>query len=158
MFADFFESLYCGEGAQFYASQNAARYVKPATADDVRRQLQKMKTGKAADDNGIVAELLREGSNLLIEVITELFSAVLIPGVVVPEYWKASSIRVLLKKGDHRLPENYRPICIIPILYKVFSKVLCGRIKEQLIAQQSHDQAGFRPGFSLTITFVQLHY
>jgi hypothetical protein len=33
-------------------------------------------------------------------------------------------------------------------LYKVFSKVLCGRIKEQLIAQQSHDQAGFRPGFS----------
>ena len=66
----------------------------------------------------------------------------------VPDYWKASSIRVLFKKGDDRLPENYRPICIIPILYKLFSRVLCARIRDRLNAEQSCDQAGFRPDYS----------
>ena len=46
------------------------------------------------------------------------------------------------------MPENYRPICIIPILYKLFSKVVCGRIKKILFKEQSCDQAGFREGFS----------
>ena len=66
----------------------------------------------------------------------------------VPDYWKSSSIGILLKKGDERLPENYRPICIIPILYKLFSRVVCGRIKNRLTAEQSEDQAGFRPDYS----------
>eukprot|EP00959_Pyramimonas_sp_CCMP1952_P217989 4559103-Pyramimonas_sp.AAC.1 len=77
-----------------------------------------MRGGKAADDNGIVAELLRKGSDLLVRLIADVFTAVLDPRAAVPEYWRASSIRVLFKKGDERLPENYRPICIIPILYK----------------------------------------
>ena len=68
--------------------------------------------------------------------------------MVVPESWQASSIRVLFKKGDDTLPENYRPICIIPILYKVFSRVLCERIKARLVSEQSQDQAGVWPGSS----------
>ena len=74
--------------------------------------------------------------------------AALNPGNAVPDYWKSSSIRVLFKKGDQRLPENYRPICIIPVLYKLFSRVLAGRIKDKLLEAQSEDQAGFRPGYS----------
>ena len=54
----------------------------------------------------------------------------------------------MFKKGDQQQPENYRPICIIPTLYKLFSKVVCGRIREKLNAEQSMDQAGFRPDFS----------
>ena len=46
------------------------------------------------------------------------------------------------------MPENYRPIAVIPILYKLFSKMLCARVKGQLEMQQSVDQAGFRSGFS----------
>ena len=44
--------------------------------------------------------------------------------------------------------ENFRPIVILPILYKVFSKLLCSRVSSFLVKAQSVDQAGFRPGFS----------
>ena len=98
--------------------------------------------------NGVVAEFLCKGSDLLLRIIADIFTAVMNPQAIVPEYWKASSIRVLFKKGDERLPENYRPICIIPILYKLFSRVPCGRIKDKLVAEQSEDQAGFRPDYS----------
>jgi hypothetical protein len=55
---------------------------------------------------------------------------------------------VLLKKGDPQLPENYRPIAIVPILYKLFSRIIGARIKDILLEAQAVDQAGFRPGFS----------
>ena len=46
------------------------------------------------------------------------------------------------------MPENYRPICIIPILHKLFSKIIPQRIYKTWNNAQSRDQAGFRPGFS----------
>ena len=44
--------------------------------------------------------------------------------------------------------ENYRPISILPILLKLFSRVLCARIANILSKAQTLDQAGFRPGYS----------
>ena len=46
------------------------------------------------------------------------------------------------------LPQNYRPICIIPILYKLFSKLLYNRLYLILDKAQCADQAGFRHRFS----------
>ena len=83
----------------------------------ISNQLEKMKPGKAADQNGIVAELLRNGSELFLQTVASLFTDVLQPAATVLDYWQASSIRVIFKKGDERLPRNYRPICIVPILY-----------------------------------------
>ena len=55
---------------------------------------------------------------------------------------------VLFKKGDPSMPANYRPIAIIPILYKLFSRMLCNRVGKTIVGQQSVDQAAYRPGFS----------
>ena len=52
-----------------------------------------------------------------------------------------------MKKGDPQQPENYRPICITPILYQLFSSVLLKRIHRKLDEAQSKDQAGFRANF-----------
>jgi hypothetical protein len=46
------------------------------------------------------------------------------------------------------LPQNYRPICIIPLLYKLFSKLLYKRLYPILDKAQCADQAGFRNKFS----------
>ena len=54
----------------------------------------------------------------------------------------------MFKTGDPQLAENYRPIAIIPILYKLFSKIINARIQDILLASQTNGQAGFRRGFS----------
>ena len=56
-------------------------------------------------------------------------------------------MKVLFKKGDAKLLDNYRPVSILPILYKVFSRVLNERIKGHLDARQSQDQPGCRSSF-----------
>ena len=63
------------------------------------------------------------------------------------KYWKNSKIIVLFEKGDKTLPNNYRPICITPILYRLFNKILLSRIHKKLDEAQSKDQAGFRAEF-----------
>jgi len=67
---------------------------------------------------------------------------------VPPSKWRLSSITVLFKSGDPTLPSNYRPITILPLLYKLFSRLLRRRLTCILDTQQSIDQAGFRAGFS----------
>ena len=147
VFADFFESIY-KDTSRAVALHEVLEEIPPATPDEVRSELRKLKRRKAPDEGGIVAELLSSGSDKLIMMIADIFTDVMKPQTAIPEYWKASAIKVLFKKGDMRYPEHYRPICIVPILYKLFSKVVCGRIKRGLIAEQSYDQAGFRPDFS----------
>ena len=65
-----------------------------------------------------------------------------------PEEWRNTKLVVIFKKGDPTLPSNYRPIAILPIMYKLFSRILCNRLQEFLMPQQSVDQAAYRKGFS----------
>jgi len=78
--------------------------------------------------------------------LAEIFTAILQSKVRPPEHWKTAAIRVLHKDGDEKDPANYRPICLLPIMYKVFSKVLLNRIGGILDAAQPVEQAGFRSG------------
>ena len=91
--------------------------------------------------------LQKAGQDLYVE-LAETFTALLRDEALLPEYWRKSKITLIYKKGDPKTPENYRPICIIPLLYKVFSKIVCSPVQDKLVAAQSGDQAGFRPGFS----------
>ena len=80
--------------------------------------------------------------------MAEIFTAILHERAELPECWRSAEVRVLFKEGDDKDPANYRPICMLTIMYKVFSKILCNRMAEELDAAQPVDQAGFRSGFS----------
>ena len=57
-------------------------------------------------------------------------------------------IKVIPKSGNLKQPQNYRPIAVIPLLYKLFSRLLYNRLEPILDAAQTADQAGFRRKFS----------
>jgi hypothetical protein len=117
---------------------------------ELRRAMQQLKNGKAADSNGIVAEMLKFGGRRLQTTLLNLFNSVLQPDAPTPSSWKHTVIKVLHKSGDRQLPNNYRPIATIPILYKLFSRLLYNRLEPVLDKNQSCDQAGFRKGCCTT--------
>eukprot|EP00973_Karenia_brevis_P072582 10082551-Karenia_brevis.AAC.1 len=123
--------------------------VTDVSVDEIKRELGNMRKGKAADVNGVVMEMLLHGSDALLGMISDLFNAILQPNALPPSAWRETMIKVIFKKGDVKLPENYRPICILPILYKLFSRVLLARIGFILDSAQTVEQAGFRAGFSV---------
>ena len=92
--------------------------------------------------------MLKCGGERLLEVTTYVVNCMVFCGGETPEAWRRTCVKVLLKKGDPKLPEVYRPISILPIFYKLFSMVLHNRLTVYLAPQQSVGQAGFRKGFS----------
>ena len=116
--------------------------------EEVVKQLKTMAGGKAKDDAGLVAEMLKGAGLGLLELIAEVFSDVMQLNAQEPSYWKESRFIVLHKKGDAQLPDNYRPISLLPILYKLFSRVLHERLKECLKKSSSVGQAGFMAALS----------
>ena len=53
---------------------------------------------------------------------------------------------MLPKTGNLCEIANWRPIAILPILYKLFARMVYHRISPTLLAHQSQDQFGFTPG------------
>ena len=68
--------------------------------------------------------MLKCGGPKVVDVLLEMFNNVLMEKDEPPAAWKQSVISVIFKSGDPMLPHNYRPICIIPLLYKLFSKLI----------------------------------
>ncbi|KAE9413922.1 hypothetical protein Angca_009152, partial [Angiostrongylus cantonensis] len=68
----------------------------------------------------------------------------------VPTQWKTSKtvLVLLFKKGDLHDVGNYRPICLLSVVYKLFTRVILNRIDTTLDECQPCEQAGFRKGFS----------
>ena len=66
-----------------------------------------------------------------------------------PDIWKKSNIIPVHKKNEKQLVKNYRPIPLLPILWKIFEKIIFNRIwfsfKEQLL---NPNQSGFCPSDS----------
>jgi exonuclease III len=150
VFASFYESLYAKRASvrKMEVPNTANNTIARITAEEIRKQLCQMKNGKSADTAGIVAEMIKVGGPRLQEILAAMFNDILLGQSVPPGEWKHTRIKVLLKKGDPQLPGNYRPIAILPILYKLFSRILYQRLKVFLEPEQSVEQAGFRSGFS----------
>ena len=62
----------------------------------------------------------------------------------------------MYKKGDVQDAGNYRPICSMPALYKLFSTLLYKRLYPRLDQGQPPDQGGFRSSHK-TVDHLMLH-
>ena len=152
VFALFYEKLYSTTLANDATSSafvgRLQHKLPPFTMAELKKALRHLKCGKARDQFGITAELLKAGSEVLQQLLLELFNEVISLEKKPPEQWRATRLIVIFKKGDASLPSNYRPISLLPILYKLFSCMLCNRVQATIIGEQSADQAAYRPGFS----------
>ena len=59
-------------------------------------------------------------------------------------------IKAIYKKGNVEDVSNYRPICSLSSMYKLFSTIMYGRLYPMLDQYQAEDQADFRKTYQTT--------
>ncbi|CAK1589381.1 unnamed protein product [Parnassius mnemosyne] len=101
---------------------------------------------KAPGADGFTADICLHA----IESNPELFLAFLNKCLTLqhfPKTWKIATVIVLKKPGkvDYTMPKAYRPIGLLPILGKIFEKMLVNRLKFHLLPRISTRQYGFMP-------------
>lgn len=72
---------------------------------------------------------MKESICFILDPLVHLINVCFITGVF-PDSLKLSKVIPILKKGDPNLPDNYRPISIIPIIGKIIEII----IKHRLLA------------------------
>ena len=67
-----------------------------------------------------------------------------------PSDWKKANVVPVFKKGDKQLLKSYRPISLLPIIGKIFERLLYNQMFEFFIGNDliSQNQSGFIPGDS----------
>ena len=120
------------------------------TRDEILRNINKLKNGKAAGYDSIANEYIKHTKDIFLPVYEILFNTILDTGNF-PEQWTLGIIKPVYKnKGNSNDVNNFRPITILSCLGKLFTSILNDRLsiylEESMLLLEN--QAGFRKEYS----------
>ena len=96
-----------------------------------------MEVTKAAGIDQITGQFLKDEVQILAKPISELCNLSMTLGSF-PNACKIAKVKPLFKKGSKTDPPNYRPISLLPLLSKVFERVVLDQTAEFLILLRSY--------------------
>ena len=111
--------------------------------------LKNVEVTKAAGIDQISGKFLKDGARILAKPVSELCNLFMALGSF-PDACKIAKVKPLFKKGSKTDPSNYRPISLLPLLSKVFERVVLDQTEEFLSLNKIlYDyQSGFRENHS----------
>ena len=113
--------------------------------EEVERTVKRLQNKKAAGEDRIVAELVKNGGEAMIDWLMELLQEVWKTRQV-PQEWKNATLVPLHKKKDRRICDNYRGVSLLSVPGKVLTLILLERLQDIIEPQLMEAQCGFREG------------
>ena len=95
--------------------------------------------------DGISSFFIKTAITILARPLTYLFNCSLLNGTF-PDSWKVARIAPIFKEGPTDDPSNYRPISVLPVLSRLFEKIVYNQLYNYLNGNQFiyRHQSGFR--------------
>ena len=115
------------------------------TRDEVKRIVLRLRNWKAAGDDLICAEVLKNNGSAMVDWLMELSQDVW-QTKQIPQEWKDATLMPLHKKKDRRICDNYQGILLLSVSGKVLALILLERLQEMIEPQLMEAQCGFRKG------------
>ena len=85
--------------------------------------MRKMRNRRGGDKTKVVIEMVKHGGPILHQKLLVYVNEISSTGRV-PENWHITMFTMLPKSGNLEYVSNWRPIAILPMLYKLFAKML----------------------------------
>ena len=106
--------------------------------DELDQALSNLANLRACDVDGCIVELFKcANEDVKVEMLS-CFNQILRYGRI-DDSWHHTIFRMLPKDGDLSDVSNWRPIATLPILYKIFAKILYYHLNSELLTPQSYD-------------------
>ena len=117
------------------------------SVDDVLKEINKLGNRKTIQNKDIPVKILKQNAGIFGSYICHFFNVCVDKGTF-PSVLKHADITHVFKKGDRGSKENFRPVSILPVISKIFEKLLCNQITRFMDQFLSKYQCGFRKGFN----------
>ena len=105
--------------------------------------------GKKRENSHVNIEQLKAGDATRAKQLAKLYTNCITERRI-PKTWKEANMVIFFKKGNRQDIKNYRPICLLSNMYKLFTKIITTRLEKKLDENQHREQAGFRSKYSTT--------
>ena len=110
-------------------------------------EIKRLKARKATQITDIFVKILEENADVLSAYICDFLNETIRSGKF-PEVLKNGDVTAVFKNGLKGSKQNYRPESILPIISKIFEKIISKQITTFMNPLLSKYQYGFRRSFS----------
>ncbi len=119
--------------------------------DEVLKLLKNLNTAKSTGLDGISPRYLKCAATQIVLPITHIINEAIRTSMV-PRDWKTARVSPLYKDGKKDEISNYRPISVLPVMAKLFERILHDQLYQYFDVNGLLDpnQSGFRSGHSTT--------
>uniref|UniRef100_A0A8C7Z516 Reverse transcriptase domain-containing protein n=1 Tax=Oryzias sinensis TaxID=183150 RepID=A0A8C7Z516_9TELE len=125
------------------------------TSDQVRRELRRLKTRKAAGPDGIGPGLLRDCTDQLCEVVTYIFNLSLSLETV-PVLWKTSCVVPVPKTAHAKELNHYRPVALTSHLMNTMERLILSHLRSVVSTATDPLQFAYRPNIGVDDAVIYL--
>ena len=104
----------------------------------------KLKTSKGCGNDGIASCFLKIALPVISESLCDIFNLSIATGCF-PDSWKIARVAPIFKSGQPDDRSNYRPISVLPVLARVFEKLIHNQLYDYLDRNKHpfSNQSGF---------------
>ena len=124
--------------------------------DEVGKCIDSLKCKRTLDCYGLSTEIVKLCKSELVPVLTSIVNQC-IDGSIFPEQLKLARVSAIHKKGAKNVFENYRPISILPVISKIFERVLHDQLSNYFMTNNLFygSQYGFRQHHSTELAALE---
>ena len=120
----------------------------PVSLQDIRTELKALSTKKATPFMGISAKQLKEVMFIIDKPLQEIWNKEILGNRKFPRKLKLADISPIHKKLQSVLKKNYRPVSILPVVSKIFERIMDKQTNEYIIKYLSDYLCGYRKDFN----------
>lgn len=119
--------------------------LSPTSTEEVSEIIETLNCNTASGIDEISTKVLKCIKNLILVDLTSCINKCLELGIF-PENLKRAKVTPIFKSGVKSNPSNYRPISVLPVISKIFERILYTRLEAYLNSNNflSSKQYGFR--------------
>ena len=126
------------------------------TEDHILNIIRKLKPKSSSGHDNISSILLKKISEYIAPTLAIIINQSLCTGIF-PDELKIAQVKPLYKKDDPNVFDNYRPISLLPVISKVFEKVVYIQLYEYMVRNKLlyASQYGFRQEHSTELASLE---
>ena len=117
--------------------------VRRFEVEELRCAMNQMKIRKASGPSGVALEMFKAGGDKCLRSLTNIFNDILFKDKLLEEWMLNSLVPIFKEKGDPLNPNSYRGIKLLEHAFKLYEKILDGRLRE--VVDIDKMQYGFMP-------------
>lgn len=131
--------------------------LTPCTEDEISKIIDGLDSNTSTGIDGISTKVIKCLKNIIVPKLTNCINEYMMRGIF-PNTLKVAKVSPIYKSGSRTDPGNYRPVSVLPVLSKVFERVLYSRLNAYLLEKDFliDEQYGFRSKSSTLTATVDL--